>query len=79
MTHGNSPERPKPCLHPHRHSRVLTFCRCASRARRHSQPCVLPGAGLEPMKCCGDVESFTSIMVVDHDVIPSSVARLCAP
>ena len=49
------------------------------RARRHSQPCVLPGAGLEPMRCCGGVESFTSIMAVDHDAIPSSVARLCAP
>ena len=29
------------------------------------------------MRCCGGVE--TSIMVVDHDASPSSVARLCAP
>ena len=31
------------------------------------------------MRCCGGVESFTSIMAVDHDAIPSSVARLCTP
>eukprot|EP00966_Prymnesium_polylepis_P204877 4746558-Prymnesium_polylepis.1 len=28
------------------------------------------------MRCCGGVESFTSIMAADHDAIPSSV---CAP
>eukprot|EP00966_Prymnesium_polylepis_P275674 6369381-Prymnesium_polylepis.1 len=48
--------------------------------RLNSLVCSLhPGAGLEPMRCSGGVGSFTSIMAADHDAIPSSVARLCAP
>ena len=39
------------------------------RARRHSQPRVLPGAGFEPMRCSGGVGSLANIMAVDHDAI----------